>query len=214
MEEYQNCNCIERLEELSSTVQKLRIRIQRHHTRLLEEIENHISYLPAAGNMSNTPQYMKFRTFLNDWDSAVYKAHKDIWLLLRKQRRNGHIAPATRRQSRRLLKQHQDLVRNVGEPGLLVYDDISKALTSFASVRRNHAEWLIPSVNISKQQAENGDLCAVCLETFEVDETVRQLGCEHCFHTDCMEPLIKIGWRERNNFPCPLCRRPYLARQT
>lgn len=219
MEEYQNCNCIDRLEDLGSTVQSLRFDLVACDSELRDGLEDYLSYLPAAENMptpQNTPQYMKLRAYLTEWENAVDEALQVIWRVLQRQRRNGHTAPATRRQSRRLLKKHHDLVRNVRARSLSVYDHITKALASFSfRIERNYAEFLIPSVDISKQQAENGDQCAVCLETFEVNETVRQLGCEHCFHTECMESLIEVALRERkNNFRCPLCRRPFLARLT
>ena len=136
--------------------------------------------------------------------------------LVQKQRRNGHTAPATRRQSRRLLKQHHDA-------------GCKQACTMHSrcmlrSVRIiTHSAWFSdaptePCILASPlespyqmQQVADGDQCAVCLETFAIDETVSQLGCSHCFHIDCLDPLITTNWQS-NNFRCPLCRRPFLER--
>ena len=44
------------------------------------------------------------------------------------------------------------------------------------------------------------DQCSICLEDYEPDTTVRQLPCNHCFHTDCLIPWLK------EHRTCPLCR--------
>ena len=210
MESYQNCNCIERIEEVGFRMDSLRSRLQAFDF-WLRGMESRFSYLPAEGNMDNPPAYMMCRTLLNYSKTAMDDALKDIRLLLQKQRRNGHTAPATRRQSRRLLKKHHDLVANMRARCIPLYDTISEALRKITSGPKKFAAWLIPSVSISNEQADNGDQCAVCLEAFAVNETVSQLGCAHCFHTHCMDPLITTNWM-RSDFRCPLCRRRFLER--
>lgn len=44
------------------------------------------------------------------------------------------------------------------------------------------------------------DTCAICLDGYDVDNRVRVLGCEHVFHTACIDP-----WLRRGRPTCPLC---------
>ncbi|KAK3853104.1 hypothetical protein Pcinc_040337, partial [Petrolisthes cinctipes] len=50
----------------------------------------------------------------------------------------------------------------------------------------------IPTVSISKQQCDKGLQCSVCMEDFKVDEKVRRLYCEHCYHNDCIIPWLEL----------------------
>ena len=71
----------------------------------------------------------------------------------------------------------------------------SRAPTAHPPVSEEHITNL-PSIQISSDEAQ----CTVCLETFALGETARQLSCEHCFHGDCITP-----WLRRSN-SCPTCR--------
>lgn len=44
--------------------------------------------------------------------------------------------------------------------------------------------------------------CSVCWDDFKVDESVRQLRCEHIFHKDCIVPWLEL------HATCPVCRQP------
>ncbi|XP_054637765.1 E3 ubiquitin-protein ligase RNF115 isoform X1 [Dunckerocampus dactyliophorus] len=59
----------------------------------------------------------------------------------------------------------------------------------------------LPFVNISQEQADCCMECPVCKEDFEVGEAVRQLPCNHFFHSDCIVP-----WLEMHD-TCPVCRK-------
>uniref|UniRef100_A0A1B0FCG1 RING-type domain-containing protein n=1 Tax=Glossina morsitans morsitans TaxID=37546 RepID=A0A1B0FCG1_GLOMM len=48
----------------------------------------------------------------------------------------------------------------------------------------------------------NQTLCSVCLENFELNQTVRKLGCSHEFHSQCVDKWLK------SKATCPLCRAP------
>ncbi|KAJ2807199.1 hypothetical protein H4R21_000572 [Coemansia helicoidea] len=50
---------------------------------------------------------------------------------------------------------------------------------------------------LSRLHEEN---CAVCLDDFAAGDTVRQLPCQHYFHTACIDP-----WLLSNSAVCPLC---------
>ena len=52
-----------------------------------------------------------------------------------------------------------------------------------------------------KKDIYNTDECAICLETFEEDENIIQLNCNHIFHLQCIDDWLQI---QEN---CPVCRR-------
>uniref|UniRef100_A0AAY5KGN2 RING-type E3 ubiquitin transferase n=1 Tax=Esox lucius TaxID=8010 RepID=A0AAY5KGN2_ESOLU len=58
----------------------------------------------------------------------------------------------------------------------------------------------IPTVNVSQEQAGHME-CPVCKEDFAVGEPVRQLPCNHFFHSGCIVP-----WLEMHD-TCPVCRK-------
>lgn len=51
---------------------------------------------------------------------------------------------------------------------------------------------------------DKGLQCSVCMEDFTVDESVRRLYCEHCFHNDCIIPWLELV---RVLACCCLCKR-------
>ncbi|KAK8388143.1 hypothetical protein O3P69_020203 [Scylla paramamosain] len=59
----------------------------------------------------------------------------------------------------------------------------------------------IPTSKITKEQCDKGLQCSICMEDFTVDETVRRLYCEHCFHNDCIIPWLEL------HGTCPICRK-------
>ena len=44
--------------------------------------------------------------------------------------------------------------------------------------------------------------CAVCLNSFEVNEVVKKTPCNHAFHSDCILPWLQ------SHTTCPVCRSP------
>ncbi|XP_020588755.1 E3 ubiquitin-protein ligase RING1-like [Phalaenopsis equestris] len=59
----------------------------------------------------------------------------------------------------------------------------------------------LPDVKIAQDQLASDEAqCAVCKESFEIEEMVKQLPCKHLFHKDCILP-----WLELHN-SCPVCR--------
>ncbi|KAI3762230.1 hypothetical protein L1987_52655 [Smallanthus sonchifolius] len=59
----------------------------------------------------------------------------------------------------------------------------------------------LPSIKITKElmESDHSD-CAVCKDSFELDEDAKQLPCKHIYHQDCILP-----WLELHN-SCPVCR--------
>ncbi|KAJ8273490.1 hypothetical protein GJAV_G00102170 [Gymnothorax javanicus] len=59
----------------------------------------------------------------------------------------------------------------------------------------------LPTVIVSQEQADANMECPVCKEDYSVGEPVRQLPCNHFFHSGCIVP-----WLEMHD-TCPVCRK-------
>ena len=46
-------------------------------------------------------------------------------------------------------------------------------------------------------------VCSICLETYELKDTLTMLPCRHAFHPGCIKP-----WVTQRSSSCPLCKRP------
>ena len=206
----ETCNCIQHLMELANKMHNLRIRL-RGRDFWLRGMEQRCTYLPAAGNVDNAPLYMTLRTFIDEATAGLEELIGDIDRSLQRRERKGHRKPSSRSQNLREIRRHQNLYRDLRERSMPLYNHICETLGNLFRVPRNFAEWLVPSVQVSNEQANSGDQCTICFEDFEVAETVRQLGCKHCFHTKCLNPWMISNWN-KENFTCPLCREPFIAR--
>lgn len=59
----------------------------------------------------------------------------------------------------------------------------------------------LPNVVITADVVNSdSNSCAVCMNEFEVDSSVKQMPCKHLFHSDCLIP-----WLQLHN-SCPVCR--------
>lgn len=63
----------------------------------------------------------------------------------------------------------------------------------------------LPTYQVTSQQVEDDLQCIVCLQEYELEETVCQTPCKHYFHADCLTPWIKT------NPTCPVCRQQVFA---
>jgi hypothetical protein len=68
--------------------------------------------------------------------------------------------------------------------------------------RKNKVKQLLMELPIKPYEGEGDadDVCAICLEQFEIKEEVRVLRCNHFFHVDCIDPWLL------NKANCPLCK--------
>ena len=64
----------------------------------------------------------------------------------------------------------------------------------------------ILTTQITSQQTEEGLQCSVCLEDYDLGQTVCQCVCKHYFHTTCLST-----WLEKQS-TCPLCREQVLSK--
>ncbi|CAN4085437.1 unnamed protein product [Withania somnifera] len=59
----------------------------------------------------------------------------------------------------------------------------------------------LPDIKITAELLDSdSSQCAVCKDTFELDEEGKQMPCKHIYHKDCIIP-----WLEMHN-SCPVCR--------
>uniref|UniRef100_H3DCY3 RING-type E3 ubiquitin transferase n=1 Tax=Tetraodon nigroviridis TaxID=99883 RepID=H3DCY3_TETNG len=66
----------------------------------------------------------------------------------------------------------------------------------------------LPAISITEEHVGAGLECPVCKEDYSVEETVRQLPCNHLFHNDCIVP-----WLEQHD-TCPVCRKSLNGQNT
>lgn len=55
--------------------------------------------------------------------------------------------------------------------------------------------------NLDKITQNNNDMCPICSETYNKDETIRLLKCNHLFHRICIDK-----WLSKESHTCPSCR--------
>ncbi|XP_077776578.1 E3 ubiquitin-protein ligase RNF115 isoform X2 [Podarcis muralis] len=59
----------------------------------------------------------------------------------------------------------------------------------------------LPTVTVTQEQVDMGLECPVCKEDYTVAEQVRQLPCNHYFHSSCIVPWLEL------HDTCPVCRK-------
>ncbi|XP_059884534.1 E3 ubiquitin-protein ligase RNF115 isoform X1 [Delphinus delphis] len=59
----------------------------------------------------------------------------------------------------------------------------------------------LPTVTVTQEQVDKGLECPVCKEDYTVEEKVRQLPCNHFFHSSCIVPWLEL------HDACPVCRK-------
>ncbi|KAL6044225.1 hypothetical protein STEG23_019905 [Scotinomys teguina] len=62
----------------------------------------------------------------------------------------------------------------------------------------------LPTVTVTQEQVDTGLECPVCKEDYTVDEKVRQLPCNHFFHSSCIVPWLELGIRHSPDMNDPL----------
>jgi hypothetical protein len=56
--------------------------------------------------------------------------------------------------------------------------------------------------DIETEIKDKNNKCTICQDEFRDNDTVRNLACEHIFHTDCVD-----NWLTQHSHKCPCCRK-------
>jgi hypothetical protein len=67
----------------------------------------------------------------------------------------------------------------------------------------------IPTPLLNPDNKTTDDTCALCLEDYEVDDLLRELRCEHRFHSACVD-----DWLTKTKRTCPVCNADAIAKPT
>ncbi|KAK2710067.1 hypothetical protein QYM36_013666 [Artemia franciscana] len=62
----------------------------------------------------------------------------------------------------------------------------------------------LETVRITETEAKQDLQCSVCFESYELQESVRKLPCNHLFHSRCVVPWLEL------HDSCPLCRKTFV----
>ena len=57
-------------------------------------------------------------------------------------------------------------------------------------------------VDIDEKVKSMNDLCTICQDSFNLEDMVRKLDCDHLYHTDCID-----SWLSNHSYKCPCCRK-------
>jgi hypothetical protein len=57
-------------------------------------------------------------------------------------------------------------------------------------------------VDIDQKVKTMNNICAICQDSFNSEDMVRKLDCDHLFHTDCID-----SWLRDHSYKCPCCRK-------
>lgn len=98
----------------------------------------------------------------------------------------------------------------INQESIYVQDDGIPTAEQLRDKKMKMAKLLKSHINIVSYKPPEGldepDCCAVCIDTLEAGDEIRELQCKHCFHVDCIDPWLL------NKQTCPLCKDDVLAR--
>lgn len=68
-------------------------------------------------------------------------------------------------------------------------------------INHPHDDLLLPLPIINNnQQSQQRIKCAICLESYKMNDRVRTMPCFHTFHSSCIDPWL------RSKAECPICK--------
>lgn len=82
------------------------------------------------------------------------------------------------------------------------------AITSACYYIRRSSNIPTEDINVSLNEkwcSEIPEECIICIEDYNTNDTIRILGCNHIFHTKCIETWIQYS----SNTQCPICSEPF-----
>ena len=82
-------------------------------------------------------------------------------------------------------------------------DDFNPTLDRYHQQRAKYVEENLVIGSIGDMKLSTHEECSICLQTYDMDDTVawaKTSQCGHCYHIDCITKWLQI------NNECPLCR--------
>ena len=63
----------------------------------------------------------------------------------------------------------------------------------------------------NKEFSEASDCCAICIQNFKLNESIRNLQCKHLFHAKCIDKWLYMQFCADEELLCPLCQQDIFA---
>lgn len=108
------------------------------------------------------------------------------------------------------IKEYEDqLIREIcPDPDHMTYDQILELEDKIGVVSRGLKKETINKIPIRKykERQYKDNKCVICMSTFEINEDIRLLGCQHIFHKDCID-----GWLIKEKV-CPVCKQEIIPK--
>ncbi|CAL4989678.1 unnamed protein product [Urochloa decumbens] len=115
------------------------------------------------------------------------------------------VGRPARRQYRRTQDDDDDVIESAEDPSYLLFrerGDRAEVPVATGNKRPRAAASSMAILGLQEVTPSNAlqSECAVCLQDFDPEETLRAMPCSHAFHQQCIS-----DWLRRNGV-CPLCR--------
>jgi hypothetical protein len=78
------------------------------------------------------------------------------------------------------------------------YDNLEDIIVALSETEFSELETIEYDIDKYKDQKS----CSICIETYNQDDGLIKLKCNHIFHNDCIKP-----WLTSKSTKCPVCRR-------
>lgn len=143
-------------------------------------------------------------------DEAMARQLDEQWNMLcddceRNPKNPGFLLCTECYNQRRLGYYRQDYLREDA-----TYEEIcawEERRNNEAKVSQGYLASMLPSITFTKAHkrrktdTDDADVCSICMENFNDNDTLSILPCAHKYHTDCIKP-----WFDQGDTTCPHCK--------